>query len=166
MKAIGHKGKVTHRTGGGTQVPPPDVFCPLRQPPGTLKAAHAQGHQRFTDASFLSGFSAFLPDRPSWALQPVVLDSQEQRLSLTPYLGYYEDQSGQMMDGFEATRQIRRLERNRQLAAVPVIALTAHILEEHRQHGLDAGMDDFLGKPLDSGLLYRTLERYLKPAEP
>ena len=71
-----------------------------------------------------------------------------------------------VMDGFEATRQIRRLERNRQLAAVPVIALTAHILEEHRQHGLDAGMDDFLGKPLDSGLLYRTLERYLKPAEP
>ena len=143
------------------------MFRPLRQPPGTLKApAHAQGHQRFTDASFLSGFSAFLPDRPSWALQPVALDSQEQRLSLTPYLGYYEDQSGQMMDGFEATRQIRRLERNRQLAAVPVIALTAHILEEHRQHGLDAGMDDFLGKPLDSGLLYRTLERYLKSAEP
>lgn len=141
------------------------MFCPLRQPPGTLKAAHAQGHQRFTDASFLSGFSAFLPDRPSWALQPVVLDSQEQRLSLTPYLGYYEDQSG-VMDGFEATRQIRRLERNRQLAAVPVIALTAHILDEHRQHGLDAGMDDLFGKPLDSGLLYRPLERYLKPAEP
>jgi len=166
LKAIGHKGKVTHRTGGGEHRFPPDVFCPLRQPPGTLKAAHAQGHQRFTDASFLSGFSAFLPDRPSWALQPVALDSQEQRLSLTPYLGYYEDQSGQMMDGFEATRQIRRLERNRQLAAVPVIALTAHILEDQRQHGLDAGMDDFLGKPLDSGLLYRTLERYLKPAEP
>ena len=66
------------------------------------------------------------------------------------------------MDGFEATRQIRRLERNRQLAAVPIIALTAHILEEHRQHGLDAGMDDFLGKPLDSALLYSTLERHLK----
>ncbi len=70
-----------------------------------------------------------------------------------------------VMDGFEATRQIRRLERSRQIAAVPVIALTAHILAEHRQHGLDAGMDDFLGKPLDSGLLYRTLERYLKRPE-
>ncbi|MGE6242354.1 7TM diverse intracellular signaling domain-containing protein [Ectopseudomonas guguanensis] len=67
-----------------------------------------------------------------------------------------------VMDGFEATRQIRRLERSRQLPAVPVIALTAHILEEHRQHGLDAGMDDFLGKPLDSTLLYSTLERFLK----
>ncbi|XLX38928.1 7TM diverse intracellular signaling domain-containing protein [Ectopseudomonas mendocina] len=67
-----------------------------------------------------------------------------------------------VMDGFEATRQIRSLERSRQIAPVPVIALTAHILEEHRQHGLDAGMDDFLGKPLDSGLLYSTLERFLK----
>ncbi|MGE8297234.1 MAG: 7TM diverse intracellular signaling domain-containing protein [Pseudomonas sp.] len=67
-----------------------------------------------------------------------------------------------VMDGFEATRQIRRLEHSRQLSAVPVIALTAHILEEHRQHGLDAGMNDFLGKPLDSGLLYSTLERFLK----
>lgn len=67
-----------------------------------------------------------------------------------------------VMDGFEATRQIRRLEHDRQLGAVPIIALTAHILDEHRQHGLDAGMDDFLGKPLDSTLLYSTLERYLK----
>lgn len=65
------------------------------------------------------------------------------------------------MDGFEATRQIRRLERNKQLTAVPIIALTAHILDEHRQLGADAGMDDFLGKPLDSKLLYGTLDRYL-----
>jgi signal transduction histidine kinase/CheY-like chemotaxis protein len=65
------------------------------------------------------------------------------------------------MDGFEATRQIRRLETQHNLAAVPIVALTAHILDEHRQHGSAVGMDDFLGKPLDSALLYSTLERYL-----
>jgi CheY-like chemotaxis protein len=65
------------------------------------------------------------------------------------------------MDGFEATRQIRRLEREHNLAAVPIIALTAHILDEHRQHGAQAGMNDFLGKPLDSNMLYSTLEKYL-----
>ena len=70
------------------------------------------------------------------------------------------------MDGFEATRQIRRLERQYNLPAVPIIALTAHILDEHRQHGADAGMNDFLGKPLDSAKLYSTLEAYLQPAEP
>lgn len=65
------------------------------------------------------------------------------------------------MDGFEATRQIRRYEHSEQLGSVPIVALTAHILDEHRQQGLDAGMDDFLGKPLDSALLYATLDRLL-----
>jgi len=70
------------------------------------------------------------------------------------------------MDGFEATRQIRRLERQHNLPAVPIIALTAHILDEHRQHGVESGMNDFLGKPLDSAKLYSTLEIYLQPTEP
>lgn len=65
------------------------------------------------------------------------------------------------LDGFEATRQIRALEADQNLPAVPVIALTAHILEEHRARGLAAGMDDFLGKPLDCQQLYATLDRYL-----
>ncbi|MCY1506041.1 Sensor histidine kinase RcsC [compost metagenome] len=65
------------------------------------------------------------------------------------------------MDGFEATRQIRRVEQQQRLGAVPIVALTAHILDEHRQQGLDAGMDDFLGKPLESAQLYATLERFL-----
>ncbi|WP_298188105.1 hybrid sensor histidine kinase/response regulator [uncultured Pseudomonas sp.] len=67
------------------------------------------------------------------------------------------------MDGFEATRQIRRLERQYNLPEVPIIALTAHILDEHRQHGVESGMNDFLGKPLDSSTLYHTLEIYLQP---
>ena len=104
-----------------------------------------QGHRVLTAADGQEAVALFQQERP----QLVLMDA------LMP-----------VMDGFEATRQIRSLERSRQIAPVPVIALTAHILEEHRQHGLDAGMDDFLGKPLDSGLLYRTLERYLKPAEP
>ena len=65
------------------------------------------------------------------------------------------------MDGFEATRQIRQLEQRQHLPAVPIIALTAHIFDEYRQQGQAAGMDDFIGKPLDSQLLFSTLERFL-----
>lgn len=65
------------------------------------------------------------------------------------------------MDGFEATRRIRVLERNRHLAPVPIVALTAHIFDEHREAGAAAGMDDFLGKPLDAHQLYTTLDRHL-----
>lgn len=69
------------------------------------------------------------------------------------------------LDGFEATRQIRRLETSRRLSPVPIVALTAHILEEHRDRGLAAGMDDFLGKPLDCQQLYILLDRYLLAQE-
>lgn len=68
------------------------------------------------------------------------------------------------MDGFEATKQIRRLEKQQQLRPVPIVALTAHILDEHREHGTLVGMDDFLGKPLDCDVLYATLDRFLSAA--
>ena len=66
------------------------------------------------------------------------------------------------MDGFEATRQIRTFEQLQGLPAVPIIALTAHVFEQYQQLGLAAGMDDFIGKPLDSQLLYERLEHYLQ----
>ena len=65
------------------------------------------------------------------------------------------------MDGYEATRQIRGFEAAQQLPAVPIVALTAHILAEHRAQGLAAGMNDFLGKPLDCQQLYATLDGLL-----
>ena len=65
------------------------------------------------------------------------------------------------MDGFEASRQIRRLEIELGLRSVPIIALTAHVLEEHRRQGSEAGMDDFIGKPLDSEQLYACMDRYI-----
>ncbi len=65
------------------------------------------------------------------------------------------------LDGFEASRQVRRFEAERGIPAVPIVALTAHVLEEHRRQGRDAGMDDFIGKPLASEQLYACLDRFL-----
>ncbi len=65
------------------------------------------------------------------------------------------------MDGYQATRSIRSFEREQQLPAVPIVALTAHILSEHRERGLAAGMDAFLAKPLDCKQLYALLDSYL-----
>lgn len=69
------------------------------------------------------------------------------------------------LDGFEASRQIRCLETEQGLTPVPIIALTAHVLEDHRQQGRDSGMDDFIGKPLDSEQLYACLDRFLGPVD-
>ncbi|EXF45483.1 sensor/response regulator hybrid protein [Pseudomonas sp. BAY1663] len=66
------------------------------------------------------------------------------------------------VDGFEASRQIRNLELERQLPAVPIVAVTAHVLAEHRQQGLASGMNEFIGKPLESQQLYACLDSYLQ----
>ncbi|MFN3303180.1 MAG: response regulator [Roseateles sp.] len=62
------------------------------------------------------------------------------------------------MDGLQATRELRE---RLQLRALPVIALTAGALSEERRRAVDAGMDDFLTKPLDPEALVRTLRRHI-----
>ncbi len=66
------------------------------------------------------------------------------------------------MDGVTATRLIRA---NPDLARIPILAMTANAFEEDRQSCLDAGMDDFITKPVEPATLYATLLRY-NPAAP
>ena len=67
-----------------------------------------------------------------------------------------------VMDGFDATRRLRREAR---LADLPIIAMTAHAMLVEHDKCLNAGMNDFLTKPVDPDLLYATLMRWIKPAE-
>jgi two-component system, sensor histidine kinase and response regulator len=60
------------------------------------------------------------------------------------------------MDGFEATRQIRQNETGE--THIPVIAMTAHAMKGDRERCLEAGMDDYLSKPLDSQKLLSVIE--------
>jgi PAS domain S-box-containing protein len=72
------------------------------------------------------------------------------------------------LDGLEATRQLRKLRNHgARNARVPVIALTAHAMQGFRQLCLEAGMDDYLCKPIEPYLLAQCLERWLLhgPAE-
>jgi signal transduction histidine kinase/CheY-like chemotaxis protein len=65
-----------------------------------------------------------------------------------------------IMDGLEATRKIRQYERSRG-GHVPIIALTAHAMPGDREICLQAGMDDYLTKPVAKEKLYDMLTRYL-----
>jgi len=65
------------------------------------------------------------------------------------------------MDGFTATREIRRRAANEQFPRIPVIALTANALKGDRERCLVAGMDDYLTKPLKAHLLRSMLGKYL-----
>jgi len=62
------------------------------------------------------------------------------------------------LDGLEATRQIRRLEG---YASVPIIALTANAFAGDRDRCIEAGMNDFVAKPVDPEVLFRTILKWL-----
>jgi CheY-like chemotaxis protein len=62
-----------------------------------------------------------------------------------------------VMDGLAATRSIREKETAKG-GHVPIIALTAHAMAEDKQQCLDAGMDDYLSKPIDLDLLLSLLK--------
>ena len=68
------------------------------------------------------------------------------------------------MDGFEATRQIRRWETPLS-RHIPIIAMTAHAMAGDRERCLEAGMDDYLSKPLDPKALFNLLDRWIPGAE-
>ena len=62
------------------------------------------------------------------------------------------------LDGLDTTRRIRSLPGGAQL---PIVALTANAYSEDRQRCLDAGMNDFLAKPVEPEALYAILGKYL-----
>ena len=68
------------------------------------------------------------------------------------------------MDGIEATRALREIERTRATARVPIVALTANALRDDRKAAMEAGMDDYLTKPVAGERLREALLRWLPDA--
>ncbi|MBK1708960.1 hypothetical protein CKO17_07660 [Marichromatium gracile] len=66
-----------------------------------------------------------------------------------------------LLDGLETTRHIRDPAQGLLNRDIPIIAMTAHALEEDRERCLQAGMNDYLAKPIDRKALAAALERWL-----
>lgn len=66
-----------------------------------------------------------------------------------------------IMDGYEAVRQIRKLE-NPETANIPIVAITANAFEEDRQKALEAGMNEHVSKPIDLARLLEAVKKVLK----
>ncbi|MEZ4699396.1 MAG: ATP-binding protein [Rhodothermales bacterium] len=66
-----------------------------------------------------------------------------------------------VMDGFEATRLIRDFERQYALTAVPIVAMTANALKGDRERCLEAGMDDYIAKPVHPTQIEAALRKWI-----
>lgn len=66
-----------------------------------------------------------------------------------------------VMDGYEAASRILKWQRERGVAVTPIIALSAHALDKHKERALAAGMVDYLAKPLTFQKLVDKLRRYI-----
>lgn len=66
-----------------------------------------------------------------------------------------------VMDGYTATRTIRRLDRP-DAGRIPILAMTANAFAEDRRRAYEAGMNEHLTKPLETELVIKTLAKYHK----
>jgi CheY-like chemotaxis protein len=87
-----------------------------------------------------------------------------QLATTTPYQAILMDCQMPQMDGYTATAQVRKQERPDQ--HIPIIAMTAGALPEDKQRCLDAGMDDYLTKPIDPDQLRAALTRWAAKTSP
>ena len=78
--------------------------------------------------------------------------------------GYYQlvlmDVKMPVMNGYEATKAVRKLE-NKELASIPIFAMTANAFEEDKREALNCGMNGHLAKPIDVDQLFKLLRKVL-----
>ncbi|BFZ55820.1 hypothetical protein PYCC9005_002861 [Savitreella phatthalungensis] len=89
------------------------------------------------------------------------LDYLESQVSRLPSLILMDCQMP-VMDGYDATRRIRK-HPNRSIRSLPIVAMTASAIRGDRERCIDAGMQDYVSKPVNLNLLSATLRKYLLP---
>ncbi len=83
----------------------------------------------------------------------------------TKYDAIFMDHMMPEMDGIEAARYIRNMD-GEYFRKVPIIALTANAMSDARDQFLNAGMDDFVAKPIEMRELHRVIRKYIQPHAP
>ncbi|CAN7652575.1 response regulator [Pseudoduganella sp. LjRoot289] len=85
------------------------------------------------------------------------------KIAVNDYDGVLMDCQMPVMDGYDATRKLRE---NPRYSDLPVIAMTANAMVGDKEKCLDAGMNDFIAKPIDVAQLFSTLARWVKVKNP
>ncbi len=93
------------------------------------------------------------------AVNGAVAISQVQKSESNPFDFILMDVQMPYMDGYEATRLIRKM-KNKRLANLPIIAMTANAFEEDKKRALESGMNAHLSKPIHRDVLFETISTF------
>jgi CheY-like chemotaxis protein len=85
-------------------------------------------------------------------------------LATADYAMVFMDVQMPVLDGYDATRQIRNPQSAVRRHDVPIVAMTAHAMVGDRERCLDAGMNDYISKPVSPLAIADVLDRWLPPA--
>ncbi len=85
-----------------------------------------------------------------------------QTFNTLPFAAILMDCQMPVMDGFEATTQIRRAEQEEGLPRIPIVAMTANAMQGDRERCIAAGMDDYVSKPINTERLANALQRWAR----
>ena len=91
------------------------------------------------------------------------LEKIEQAERESPYDIVLMDVQMPVLDGYTASREIRKQERFKDL---PIIAMTANVMSGDLEQALNAGMNDHIGKPINVHEMFSTMARWITPAKP
>ncbi|HLO28671.1 MAG TPA: response regulator [Anaerolineales bacterium] len=87
-----------------------------------------------------------------------------EKVQVNQYSAVLMDVQMPEVDGLEATREIRQFERTTG-QHLPIIAMTAHAMQGDRERCLEAGMDDYVSKPLEPKVLFNVLDRWVQAGD-
>ncbi len=90
------------------------------------------------------------------------VNAEDVKVFATPYDGVLMDCQMPVMDGFEATRRIRR---DGRFAALPILAMTANAMAGDKEKCVESGMNDHIAKPIDVAHLFVTLAQWIAPRQ-
>jgi CheY-like chemotaxis protein len=88
-----------------------------------------------------------------------------EKIQANPYAAVLMDVQMPEMDGFEAAQRIRELEKHNG-QHISIIAMTAHAMQRDRERCLEAGMDDYITKPIQRKVLFSVLDHWTHHAGP
>jgi two-component system sensor histidine kinase/response regulator len=140
------------RGGGSGAIPEPDAYDALESGKLLLLAEDNPVNQKV----------AMMQLKKLGYAVHVVSNGKEVVEAMThlPYALILMDCQMPVMDGFEATHAIRRMDRTSS-RHIPIIAMTANAMKGDRERCLQAGMDDYLSKPVDPEVLRAKLEYWI-----